>query len=153
LQRLVGAARDVIRYADHVIGHGPDVFDAACRQWAEGIVSKRRDLPYQPGRGPGWLKTKCIARQEFIIGGFPDPEGSRVGIGALLIGVRGDQGELVFAGKVGTGFTQASARALRKQLEAIEQRDCPFAVSPPRGWIGRNAHWVEPRLIAEVAFT
>jgi bifunctional non-homologous end joining protein LigD len=152
LQRLVDRRDGVIRYADHVVGHGPEVFAAACRQRAEGIISKRRDLPYRPGRGPGWLKTKCIARQEFIIGGFTDPEGSRVGLGALLIGVRDAAGQLVFAGKVGTGFTQKSARELRQHLESIEQRDSPFAVRPA-GWLGRNAHWVEPRLIAEVAFT
>jgi len=152
LRRLLGRTDGVLRYADHVIGQGGEVFDAACRQNAEGIVSKRRDRPYRPGRGPDWLKTKCVDQQEFVIGGFTDPEGSRAGIGALLIGVHDAQGRLVFAGKVGTGFTQASAQALRRQLDAIEQRDCPFA-ERPAGRLGREAHWVKPSLVAAVVFT
>ena len=152
LRRLLGGADTIMRYADHVVGHGTQVFDAACRQGAEGIVSKRRDLAYQPGRGPSWLKTKCVDRQEFVIGGFTDPEGSRAGIGALLIGVHDSHGQLVFAGKVGTGFTQASARELRRRLEAIEQREPPFAVRPA-GRVGRDVHWVKPSLVGEVAFT
>jgi bifunctional non-homologous end joining protein LigD len=151
LKRLLKRPGAVLRYADHVVGHGAHVLDEACRQGAEGIVSKRRDAPYQAGRGPTWLKTKCIARQEVVIGGFTDPEGSRAGIGALLIGVY-DAGELIYAGKVGTGFSQASARDLRRQLEKLEQREPPFA-PPPRGRLGRDAHWVRPQLVAEVAFT
>jgi bifunctional non-homologous end joining protein LigD len=106
LQKLLGKSKGVLRYSDHVVGHGDEVFNAACRQHAEGIVSKRRDRPFQAGRGLSWVKTKCIQRQEFIIGGYTDPEGARTGLGALLVGVReGDQ--LVYAGKVGTGFTRA----------------------------------------------
>src|SRR4029434_5750721 len=145
LKRLLGRAGGVLRFSDHVIGRGDDVLDAACKQGGEGIVSKRRDLPYQPGRGPGWLKTKCIQRQEFVIGGFTDPEGSRAGIGALLVGVY-DGGQLTFAGKVGTGFSQKTARALRQRLEALEQPQPPFTAGP-RGWLERNAHWVRPELV------
>jgi bifunctional non-homologous end joining protein LigD len=152
LRRLLGAGRDLVRYSEHLTGQGERIWTEACRQGAEGIVSKRRDLPYQPGRGPGWLKTKCIKRQEFVIGGFTDPEGSRVGIGALLVGVRDAHRNLMFAGKVGTGFTQASARALRQRLDGLEQRECPFTPRPP-GPVGRSAHWVRPELVAEVAFT
>jgi len=86
-----------------------------------------------------------------VIGGFTDPEGSRAGIGALLIGYY-DRGTLVFSGKVGTGFTQKGALELRRQLERIEQKSCPFD-PPPSGPLGRNAHWVKPQLVGEVAFT
>lgn len=151
VKRLLKRPGAVLRYADHVVGHGAHVLAEACRQGLEGIVSKRGDAPYQPGRGPTWLKTKCTLRQEVVIGGFTDPEGSRAGIGALLIGVF-DAGKLIYAGKVGTGFSQASARDLRQRLEGLERREPPFA-SPPRGRLGREAHWVGPQLVAEVAFT
>jgi len=140
------------RYSEHVVGHGGEFFARACGMGLEGIVSKRRHLPYAAGRGPAWLKTKCIKRQEFVVGGFTDPEGSRLGIGALLIGVRDAGGTLVFAGKVGTGFTNRSAQELRKRLDGIVQAECPFTPCP-KGPLGRNAHWVKPTLVAEVAFT
>ncbi|MGE0521056.1 MAG: non-homologous end-joining DNA ligase [Candidatus Binatia bacterium] len=155
LRRLLSripADSDVLRYADHIVGNGPAVLARACESGAEGIVAKRRDLPYQPGRGSGWLKAKCLQRQEFVIGGFTDPEGSRVGIGALLLGVYGADGRLRYAGKVGTGFSQESATALRQNLEAIEQRDSPFDPRPT-GVLARRAHWVNPALVAEVNFT
>ena len=98
------------------------------------------------------MKTKCVHRQEFVIGGFTDPEGARVGIGALLVGYYDDRDRLIFAGKVGTGFTQKSSLALRATLNRLEQRVSPFAVLPA-GWLGRNAHWVEPKLVGEVMFT
>ncbi len=145
-------APTVIRFADHVIGGGPAFFSEVCRHGLEGVVSKRRDLPYEPGRHGGWLKTKCVRRQEFVVGGFTDPEGTRAGIGALLVGVYDDAHRLTFAGKVGTGFTQQSALALRRRLNALETRASPFT-PPPAGWLGRGAHWVRPELVAEVAFT
>jgi len=148
---LVGTRAEVIQYASHVDAPGPAVLREACRLGLEGIVSKRADEPYRPGARAGWTKAKCIARQELVIGGFTDPEGSREGIGALLVGHH-EQGVLRFAGKVGTGFTNASARALRARLEPLERGRSPFDPAPP-GWLGRNAHWVEPVLVAEVAFT
>jgi bifunctional non-homologous end joining protein LigD len=154
LLRLVGqpTARARIRYSEHVVGEGPRMFEESCRLRLEGIISKRRDAPYKPGRSDAWLKTKCVRRQEFVIGGFTDPEGSRQGIGALLVGVTDADGRLRFAGKVGTGFSTASARSLRQQLERIERPECPFDPRP-EGWLGRNAHWVAPKLVAEVAFS
>jgi bifunctional non-homologous end joining protein LigD len=154
LARLVGeepAADAVIRYSTHFEGDGGEVLLAACRMGLEGIVSKRRDLSYEPGRSRNWLKTKCIRRQEFVIGGFTDPEGSRAGIGALLVGVN-DSGDLRFAGKVGTGFTADVLTDLRRRLKPLEQQECPFSPRPA-GWPGRYAHWVRPELVAEVAFT
>jgi bifunctional non-homologous end joining protein LigD len=152
LLKLVGrpGPRTMIRYSDHVIGGGARVFQEACRLRLEGIISKKRDAPYTPGRGDTWVKTKCVLRQEFVIGGFTDPEGSRQGIGALLVGYF-DGDALVFSGKVGTGFTAESARQLRRKLEAIERKTCPFSPRPP-GWLGSHAHWVEPTLVAEVNF-
>jgi bifunctional non-homologous end joining protein LigD len=141
-----------LRYAAHVVGEGPAFFRQACARGLEGIVSKRRDLPYTAGRGRGWLKVKCVQRQELVIGGFTDPKGSRTGIGALLVGVHDARGALVFAGKVGTGFTQRSAVELRRRLERLERKTCPFSPCPT-GRIARDAHWVAPELVAEVAFT
>ncbi|MFY3744381.1 DNA ligase D [Anaeromyxobacter sp. Red801] len=151
LRRLLGARGEVLRYAPHVDAPGAEVLREACRLGLEGIVSKRADAPYRPGRNATWTKAKCLARQELVIGGFTDPEGSRQGIGALLVGFH-EGGALRFAGKVGTGFTQASARALRARLDRLERADPPFTPRPP-GPLGRIAHWVRPELVAEVAFT
>ena len=154
LLRLVGkpGARSRIRYSEHVVGQGARTFAEACRLKLEGIVSKRRDSEYKTGRTDAWVKTKCVLRQEFVIGGFTDPEGARQGIGALLAGYYDDEGRLVFAGKVGTGFTTASSLDLRRKLDAIEQPGCPFTPRPA-GWLGRNAHWVKPSLVGEVVFS
>jgi bifunctional non-homologous end joining protein LigD len=152
LERLLARARGVVRYAPHVEGGGAAVYREACRLGLEGIVSKRADQPYRPGRNAGWVKTKCVLRQELVIGGFTDPEGAaRDALGALLVGHH-ERGALRFAGKVGTGFTNAQARALRRRLERLATRECPFT-PPPSGWLGKNAHWVRPELVCEVAFT
>ena len=143
---------DRIRYSEHVTSRGSAFFDRACRLGLEGIISKRRDVPYRAGRSDDWVKTKCVLRQEFVIGGFTDPEGARVGIGALLVGHYDEGRRLLFSGKVGTGFTHKSSLALRRRLESIAQRECPFA-EPPRGRLGKNVHWVKPKLVAEVVFT
>ena len=152
LQKLVGRRKaGKVRYSDHVIGRGDRFFKQACRAGLEGIISKRRDQPYHPGRHRDWLKTKCVLRQEFVIVGFTDPEGSRQGIGALLVGYyEGDR--LAFAGKVGTGFTHQGALDLRRRLEALEGKTCPFT-PPPAGALARRAHWVKPALVCEIAFT
>jgi bifunctional non-homologous end joining protein LigD len=152
LKKLVGGRKTGrIRFSEHIEGNGDAFFDQACRAGLEGIVSQRRDQPYQPGRHGGWLKTKCVKRQEFVIGGFTDPEGMRAGLGALLIGYfEGDR--LVFSGKVGTGFTHKGALELRAKLDRIEQKVSPFT-PPPAGALGRHAHWVKPDLVCEVVFT
>jgi bifunctional non-homologous end joining protein LigD len=151
LQQLVAGARGgAIRYSDHVVGQGKEVFENACRMGMEGIVSKRRDMPHTPGRTRGWLKVKCHLEQEVVIGGFTEPEGSRTGLGALLVGVHDTKGRLVYAGKVGTGFTEKMLQDLRRKLEAREQKTSPFAAGTG---LPRNAHWVKPELVAEVAFT
>jgi bifunctional non-homologous end joining protein LigD len=152
LRALVGARKTGrIRYADHVEGSGQTFFQQACRLGLEGIISKRKGLPHQPGRHGGWVKTKCVLRQEFVIGGFTDPEGMRAGLGALLIGYY-EGGRLVFAGKVGTGFTHKAALELRRTLDGLEQKTSPFT-PPPSGALGRRAHWVGPALVCDVVFT
>lgn len=151
---LLGAPRpdSRVRYSEHVVGHGPDIFREACRLGLEGIISKRRAAPYTAGRGDTWLKVKCVARQELVIGGFTDPEGTRQGIGALLVGFYDAGGALVFAGKVGTGFTVKVATDLRRRLEALAVPHGPFTPRPP-GALGKRAHWVRPELVCDVVFT
>ena len=144
-----GASGGCLRFSDHVVGSGARFLRAACGRGLEGIVSKRRGDPHRPGRTTGWLKSKCVHRQELIIGGFTEPEGARAGLGALLVGYH-EGGALRFAGKVGTGFTQAGALGLRKQLDAIESDECPFTPRP--AGLGKRVHWVRPRLVAEIEF-
>ncbi len=140
-----------IRYSDHVIGQGAEFLRLACERGLEGIVSKRADKPYAPGRSLLWRKTKCIQRQELVIGGFTDPDGSRNGIGALLVGYY-DGGRLIYAGKVGTGYTHAMLVSLRKQLEPLERSESSFHPALPKSRSGSTRHWVEPSLVCEVAF-
>jgi bifunctional non-homologous end joining protein LigD len=146
---LAARGTSLLRYSSHVIGRGAWVHGEACRAGLEGIISKRRDAPVTPGRSRTWVKTKCVGRQEFVIGGFTDPQGAREGLGALLIGHH-QGGRLVWAGKVGTGFTTRSARELRARLDPLVQESSPFVPAPRAG---RGVHWVRPELVAEVAFT
>ncbi|HEX7879805.1 MAG TPA: non-homologous end-joining DNA ligase, partial [Candidatus Eisenbacteria bacterium] len=141
-----------LRFSDHVDGAGLDTWKEACRLKLEGIVSKRRDAPYRPGRGNDWQKSKCQSRQEFIIGGYTDPTGGRVGFGALLIGVRDASGKLKPAGRVGTGFDTAGLADLHRRLKALEIDTSPFDPSPV-GARARGVHWVKPILVGEVEFT
>ena len=139
-----------VRLSAPLEGDGPAVFAAACKHGLEGIVSKRRDARYRSGRGDSWLKMKCHREQEFVIGGFTELAGARPGLGALLLGVYERNGALAFAGKVGTGFSNASARALRRRLDALKRTESPFTPRP-RGLA--DARFVEPRLVAVVRFT
>jgi len=152
LADLLGPVRDAaspLRYSDHVVGDGPAFFAQACRLGLEGIVSKLRDALYRSTRSREWLKVKCFKRQEVVIGGYTDPEGSRVGLGALLAGVY-EKGRLVYAGKIGTGFTEKTLRELTSRLRALEREACPFATRPVG--VG-HPHWVKPDLVAEVSFS
>ena len=153
LQDLIGERASVIRYTPHFCTDGATVLAHACRLGAEGIVSKCRTAPYRAGRrSDEWQKTKCVRRQEFVVGGFTDPEGSREGIGSLLLGYYAGS-SLRYAGKVGTGrgWNDPFGRKLRELLEPIEVDAPPFDAAPPCA-LGRLAHWVEPRLVAEVQF-
>ena len=151
LKRLVPAA-GTIRYSDDFAVSGAEFFAHVCKLGLEGMISKRVDSTYQGTRAATWLKVKCARRQEMVIGGFTDPEGSRQGFGALLLGVYDAQGNLRYSGKVGTGFSDALLVTLRRALEKLVQ-DKPAFINPPRGAEARRAHWVTPELVAEVTFT
>jgi bifunctional non-homologous end joining protein LigD len=150
LAKIVGAG-SVIRFSDHVVGDGPAFFAQACGLGVEGIVSKRVDSRYVATRSRDWQKVKCGMRQEFVIGGYTDPQGSRTGFGALLLGVY-DGNALRYCGKVGTGFNDATLKTLAAELEELAI-DEPAFVNPPTGAEARRAHWVRPELVAEVSFT
>ena len=139
-----------LAFNEHIDGRGKDVFAKACALSLEGIVSKRRDAPYRPGRGDDWLKTKCGARQEFVIGGFTEHSKSPGSIGALLIG-HYQEGALVYSGRVGTGFDAKARKDLRHQLDPLRRRAAPFASTPAA--TRRGAIWVEPRRVAEIAYS
>jgi bifunctional non-homologous end joining protein LigD len=126
-----------------------EIVASACRLGLEGVVAKRRDSAYVTRRSPDWIKLKCGQRQEFIIGGYTDPKGSRTGIGSLLLGVHDKDGKLRYAGNVGTGFNERTLREIREQLDALPADKPAFAPDPE---LPRNAHWVKPQLVAEVAF-
>jgi bifunctional non-homologous end joining protein LigD len=151
LEKLVETDRSgPIRYSTHVVGRGEEFFRQACRRGLEGVVSKRRDRPYEPGRGRSWLKVKCVNEQEFVVGAFTEPKGTRAGLGALLLGVNDPAGGLAYVGKVGTGFTGASARRLRTRLDHLRVSTSPFRRPPPAA---SEARWVKPELVAEVQFS
>jgi bifunctional non-homologous end joining protein LigD len=128
---------------------GPEPWERARSEGWEGVVAKRRESIYEHRRSPHWLKMKCEAAQEFVVGGFSDPQGRRVGLGALLVGYF-DQADCVFAGKIGTGFDTKLLLDLRARLDRLEIPSSPFtkAVGLPRG----RAHWVRPEMVVQVAF-
>ena len=128
---------------------GPSPWERACREGWEGVIAKRRDSPYESRRSRHWLKMKCEATQELVVGGYTDPMGRRVGLGALLVGYY-EGGDLVFAGKVGTGFDSRLLLALRSRLGAREIDSPPFTRGT--GLPRLRAHWVEPELVVQVAF-
>ena len=154
-----------IRYAEHIVGDGEQLLQHAARIGLEGIISKRRDLPYHPGRHDGWRKSKVRQRGTFVIGGMTDPEDARQGISALLVGYyaprqgsgrpqreSNDEGaRLVYAGRVGTGFSHAFALELRARLDGLEQQTCPFDPPILKG-PERLARWVRPVLVCDVLF-
>jgi len=140
-----------IRYSDHLDGRGPDFWETACDRQLEGIICKKRGARYAHGRSKTWLKVKCIRRQEFIIAGYTDPGGSRVGFGALALAEHTDDG-LVYAGRVGTGFDDDLLRSLRKRLEPRGRKTSPLDIDPPRGEV-KGVHWVTPELVGEVSYT
>lgn len=124
-------------------------WERACREGWEGVIAKRRDSVYESRRSPHWLKMKCELAQDFVVGGFTDPQGGRVGFGALLVGFF-DGADFVFAGKVGTGFDTALLIDLRARMDALEIPASPFtkATGLPR----LRAHWVRPEILVHVAF-
>jgi bifunctional non-homologous end joining protein LigD len=139
-----------VRYSRHRNEHGTKLFREACSQGLEGLIAKRADGPYRSGgRSRDWLKLKCHFEQELVIGGFTAPQGSRTDFGALLVGYNEDN-RLRYAGKVGTGFDHATLDELGRRLRELEREDPPFADVHP---IPRGTHWVEPDLVAQIAFS
>jgi bifunctional non-homologous end joining protein LigD len=123
-------------------------FAEACRSGWEGLIAKRADAVYSAGRSKDWLKLKCVWEQEFVVGGYTDPTGSRSDFGALLVGFY-EQGRLRYAGKVGTGFTKAMLHDLGTQLRRLETAEPPFADVRP---IPRGTHWTRPHLVVQIGF-
>lgn len=137
-----------LRLSEILDGSAAELFDRAGEDGWEGLVAKRRDSAYKPGRSRHWLKLKCLLRDDFVIVGWTPPKGGRVGFGALALATR-VSGDLVYAGRVGTGFDDATLRSLLEQLEVIE-RSTPVVAAPAEM---RSVHWVEPTLVCEVGFS
>src|SRR3954447_13818895 len=139
-----------VRFTTHRNGDGESYFDYACKHGWEGLIAKRADSPYVQKRSRDWLKFKCSFEQELVIGGFTAPRGSRVELGALLVGYYED-GKLRYAGKVGTGFTQETLRDLGRRMRELERDDSPFdeRVHP----VPRGTRWVEPVLVGQFGFS
>ncbi|MFY2640994.1 DNA ligase D [Achromobacter insuavis] len=149
LARVMDAAGgDPLRLSDAFDAAPADLVASACRMGLEGIIAKRLSSPYVSRRSDNWIKLKCARRQEFVVVGYTDPQGARVGLGALLLAYHDEAGRLVYAGKVGTGFDDAGLAALRERLQALETRQA----SVKAGGGGRGTHWVRPELVAEVSF-
>jgi bifunctional non-homologous end joining protein LigD len=127
----------------------PDPWERAAREGWEGVIAKRRDSRYEHRRSPHWLKMKCEASQEFVVGGFTDPQGARVGLGALLVGYF-EGSDFVFAGKIGTGFDTRLLLELRSRLDRIEIPKAPFTKA--KGLPRLRAHWARPEIVVQVAF-
>ncbi len=150
LKALLPPDAPTLRYGDHQLGRGPEFLASVCRFGLEGIVSKRPESRYRSGRGTLWLKVKCVASEDLIVVGWTDPEGERVGFGALLLGYHTKKGGLVYAGRVGTGFSLKMLEALRRRLDGMARKKPTVAL--PEDMSAREVHWVEPKLVAEVKF-
>jgi bifunctional non-homologous end joining protein LigD len=138
-----------VRFTPHRNERGEELFREACRKGLEGVIAKRADSPYSSRRSRDWLKLKCHAEQELVIGGFTSPKGSRTDFGALLVGYYED-GELRYAGKVGTGFGRKTLADLGRRMRELEQEEPPFVDVHP---IPRATRWLRPELVAQIAFS
>jgi len=162
LEKLCGDAGDPIRYSGAIGGDATRLLEEVKRRGLEGIIGKKRNSVYEPGRRSGaWIKLKCVNEQEFVIGGYTPPQGARKHFGAVLVGYYENK-KLVFAGKVGTGFTAKSLATLHKEFRAEERADCPFVDLPSKQngqWVQgitpsmmRKMHWVNPVFVCEIKF-
>jgi bifunctional non-homologous end joining protein LigD len=142
----------LIRFSDHVTGGGDHVHENACRLGLEGVICKRIDAPYVPGRSRDWVKVKCTSRQEFVIVGWTPPEGARKHFGSLLLAAHNELGKLVYTGRVGTGFNNELLSDLSKRMALLGRRESPLDIPAPRSE-SRDASWIDPKLVAEVEFT
>jgi bifunctional non-homologous end joining protein LigD len=150
LRRLLPAEPGRIRFSDHVIAAGPQVYERACELEVEGIVSKRADAPYRSGRGRDWVKVKCLGREEFAVGGYITR--GRNPLASLLLG-RFEGDKLIYAGRVGTGFDEDDFRVLCKRLKKLSRKTSPFAGAKPPLSAADRVHWVDPMLLVEIKFS
>ena len=148
---LRDARQPRLQYVDHLVGDGAEFFGECGKMGLEGIVSKRRDVPYRSGRGKDWLKVKCLSEGEFVIGGYTEAD-SRDGFRALVLGRWNDRSELVYIGRVGTGFTDRLLTTIRTRLDGIAQRENPFANVKAKHF-EQPVHWVQPMLVAQVRYS
>jgi DNA ligase D-like protein (predicted ligase) len=140
---------DPMRFSDHIVEDGEAAFRAACEKGWEGLIAKRASAPYAHGRSTDWLKFKCVNEQEFVVIGWTEPQGSRSGLGALIVGYHED-GKLRFGGKVGTGFGQRELDSLSRRLAPLEQQHPPVAET--KGLPRKGVHWTRPELVAQIEF-
>jgi bifunctional non-homologous end joining protein LigD len=158
LATLLSNVSSPLQYSDHQIGHGRAFHEKACAMSLEGIVSKRVDAAYAPGNRGLWRKVKCLHREEFVVVGWTDPEGSRPWLGALLLAYYDPDGRLVYAGRAGTGIKQAELERLWRRLKPLAISKMPLEVPPPRAsrfgspLVLSRVHWVKPELVAEVKY-
>jgi bifunctional non-homologous end joining protein LigD len=158
LATLLKGVGPPLQYSDHQIGRGPAFQAQACKLGLEGIVSKRADAPYVPGNRGLWVKTKCLNREEFVVVGWSDPEGSRPYLGSLLLGYYDDAGKLIYAGRAGSGISDAELERLWRRLQPLAIKKMPLDVPPPRmsrfgsPLVLSRVHWLRPELVAEVKF-
>ena len=156
-KRVLRAAvewEDPLRFTPHRNEDGAAFWREACERGWEGLIAKRASSQYRSTRSKDWLKFKCVAEQEFVVGGFTDPKGSRAGFGALLVGYWQDSGDgpvLRYAGNVGTGYDDDTLRRLRGRLDPMERRTPPFDGEDLPD--GDDVHWVTPDLVAQVGFS
>lgn len=140
-----------VRYSDHIAGQGEAFYEKACSRGLEGIVSKDGEAAYRHRRGRAWRKVKCVNRQEFVIAGFTESDSAGKPFASLILGYYQD-GALVYAGRVGTGFPERLANALARAFGDLEREDCPFDEGVPKS-VERRARWLQPELVGEVSFT
>jgi bifunctional non-homologous end joining protein LigD len=141
-------SRSVVRFSEDLEGDAKDILDKACELGLEGLIGKQADSVYASGRTRSWIKLKCRARQDFVIGGYTPPKGSRSGFGALLVGIYDVHGKLHYAGKVGTGFDEERLGGLMRRFAPLKQADSPFATPPKE----KGVQWLRPKLVAEIAY-
>jgi bifunctional non-homologous end joining protein LigD len=157
LKALLNGAPPSLQYNDHQLGRGPEFHRLAYEHGLEGIVSKRINGRYEPDRR-SWLKTKCLNREEFIVVGWSDPEGSRHRLGSLLLGYYTQDGKLMYAGRAGTGMSVAELECVWQRLRPLTVEKMPFAEPPPRGsrfgspLVLSRVHWVRPEMVVQVSF-
>ncbi|MBV8093786.1 MAG: DNA ligase D [Acetobacteraceae bacterium] len=144
--------RGALRYSDHVQDHLADARRQACRMGLEGLICKRIDAPYRPGRSKDWLKLKCAGREEFVVLGWTGPSGSRTGIGSLHVGYRDPDGVWQYAGGVGTGYSEQELAALRRRLDPLASPGPPSGMVFAGDPVDKSIHWVKPELVVEIQF-